>query len=130
MTTMTIDEPKVAGNELQQLREQGYCILRDFIPADEAKASRITLWRCAVCCGVIAQGYNSNLVPIPFYTRFSVIKDGNAYSPYLAHDRILRIVRGALGQERVCVTATTMPVHEPETPRGPWHTGEPFDSTS
>ena len=113
-----------------QLREQGWCVLHDVIPPEQARRIRNDLWRCAVTCGVIAQSYNANVEPIPFYTRVSVIKDAVSLAVPLADDRVLAVVRAALGGGEPCITATTMQVHEPGTQRGSWHVGEPFDSTS
>jgi hypothetical protein len=114
---------------IEQLRQGGWCILHDIIPVEAARQTRIDLYRVAATCGVIAQSYNPNLLEIPFYTRVSVIKDCQRFAPFLLDSRVKSIVDAALGP-KICVTATTMQVHEFGTQAGPWHIGEPFDSTS
>jgi hypothetical protein len=117
------------STSIDQLRSEGWCILHDVVPVDVARQTRYDLYRIGSTCGVIAQAYNANLPEIPFYTRVSVVKDCQRFVPYLTNSRVTSVLHAALGQ-KLCITATTMQIHEFGTPAGPWHVGEPFDSTS
>lgn len=112
-----------------QFAAQQWCVLREVMPPDTAGRCRNRLYHMSIACGVIAQSYISNIVPTPFYTRVSVIKDVPLFSEALTGGPVIDTVQALLGDE-VCITSTTMVIEEPGTAAGEWHRGEPFDAVS
>jgi len=137
----------MSSSVLSRLREQGWCVVPDVIPADVVLRCYYEAYRLVTTCGVIAPAYPRNMswqlraqelmedvvnparrddvLADQFYIRPAVINDSQVFAPALAEPRVAEIVDAALGRD-ARVTFTTLYVHEPETKRGPWHGGGPF----
>ncbi len=112
-----------------QLRKEGWCVLREIIPQPQAQQLRIALYGVFGGCGIMAPACFNNVPPGPICLRTSVIKDCPGLAPYMVEPRLLEVLEAAVGRP-LAVTSTTFLVHQPDEPAGPWHKGEPFDSTS
>jgi ectoine hydroxylase-related dioxygenase (phytanoyl-CoA dioxygenase family) len=137
-----------ASNLIQSVREHGYCVVENVIPATALDGCYYDMYRILATCGIIAPSYPHNgswqsralelledvinpartqeVLEEQFYIRPGIINDVQSFAPYLGDSRLLEVVETLLGRE-ARITFTTLFIHEPGTKRGPWHAGGPFN---
>jgi ectoine hydroxylase-related dioxygenase (phytanoyl-CoA dioxygenase family) len=106
---------------LDELQTNGYCVLPEIVSADRCAEIRE---RILDVVDRERRGYpgaprNVGFVP-------SVINHDQSFAEYLAHPRLISVVRSLLGPQ-VRISFTSAIINEPGNARGDWHADWPFN---
>ena len=104
-----------------QIKEQGYCLLRDVIPSDQVERVR------ADVLGVVDKyKYERTDAPPRICAVSGLIRFTQSFAPYLLDSRLASLCRSLLG-EHYRVSYTSSIVNFPGNDRGGWHSDWPFN---
>ena len=104
-----------------QIKEQGYCLLRDVIPSDQVERVR------ADVLGVVDKyKYERTDAPPRIGAVSGLIRFTQSFAPYLLDSRLGSLCRSLLG-EHYRVSYTSSIVNFPGNDRGGWHSDWPFN---
>jgi ectoine hydroxylase-related dioxygenase (phytanoyl-CoA dioxygenase family) len=117
-------QPSTGAEELDklllELRVNGFCVLEGVVPGERCPAVRDS-----VSATVDRVGPN---YPAPDGVGFvpGVINHDQSFAPYLADDRLLRLVAAVLG-EHYRISFTSAIINKPGNARGKWHADWPYN---
>ncbi len=101
---------------VEQIREQGYCVIRGVIPEDKISVVRDDIIEAADKFG-IRKPNNTYLA--------TTINHTQSFAPYVADPKIMAIVESFFGPH-ARVSSTTTQINEPKNEHGHWHADWPF----
>lgn len=104
-----------------QLRESGYCIVADVVPAGRCAHIRRQLLEVVARERQAYGGAPRNVGFVP-----SVINHDQSFAEFLSDDRLLAVIRQLLGPQ-LRISFTSVIINEPGNARGEWHADWPFN---
>ena len=105
-------------NPVEQIRNQGYCILPGVIPEDKISGVRNDIIEAADKFGT-KKPKNTYLATTINYTQ--------SFVPYVVNSKIMAVIEPFFGAH-VRVSSTTTQINEPQNERGHWHADWPFNA--
>jgi ectoine hydroxylase-related dioxygenase (phytanoyl-CoA dioxygenase family) len=109
---------------LTDLKNNGYCVVRDVIPQDSCAEIRRRIQAAVDEERSRYAGAPTNVGFVP-----SVINHDQSFAEYLAHPEIMSLVRSMLGAP-VRISFTSAIINEPGNSRGDWHADWPFNQNN
>lgn len=106
---------------LLELQINGYCVLRDVIPANRCAEVRRNV---AAAVERHRSGYGTAPQKVGFVP--GVINHDQSFAEFLADERLLSLVTRVLGRH-VRISFTSAIINEPGNARGEWHADWPFN---
>jgi hypothetical protein len=109
---------------LAELRSKGHCVLPALIPAERCAEIRQRVLDVVASQRGAYPGAPTNVGFVP-----GVINHDQSFAEYLAHPRLMSVVRPLLG-EQVRISFTSAIINEPGNARGDWHADWPFNQNN
>lgn len=106
---------------VEQLRETGYCVIPDVVPAGGCVQIRQRLMDVVARERRAYAGAPQNVGFVP-----SVINHDQSFAEFLAEPRLLSVIRRLLGPP-LRISFTSAIINEPGNARGEWHADWPFN---
>lgn len=101
---------------VEEIREQGFTILKNVIPEDKLSSVRNDIVEAADRYG--KKGTNNTYLA-------TTINYTQSFAPYAADPRIITIIESLFGSH-ARISATSTQINEPQNKRGDWHADWPF----
>ena len=109
-------------NALQQLKTNGWCVLKNIIPEPEVHTVRDSVLQTVAQHRRDSAADSIGFVP-------GLIAHNQSFAPYLADARLMSICETLLGHD-IRISYTSAIVNEPGNARGKWHADWPFNQNN
>ena len=111
-------------SELNQMRVNGWCVVRNVVPQD-----RVAAVRARVMDAVHRHANAETLDDKGIGHVSGFVAREQSFAPYVADSRVMGVVYGMLG-DHARISFTTATVNFPGNPRGVWHADWPFNQNN